>query len=363
MKDTEQRKLDGGTISTAVLHARRHARFLFGFSREEAAERVPEDAETWVFHTLKHLASDFSSEKSPVVALEDYEHEYAWPDDLGPTEWLVDECDMDLRTAMDYAPLEWALEEVPKDVVEVTLNPREWLDRLDRAKVFHDLHGDEVYWVVVKNDASPGYTEDGFAFVDDWGSVYSPEMYAFVDDDYEGYVWTGDEDDAPDIVYRETFRDYANTLAVIMPDTSKWVFDYDRGVVAWQWYDENRRNSEYDVDDVFDIAEPLIQGTYHVSTDAWRGYDTGPTATAEMVRVKSGWHSSMERTDISDRINELVSGKAHEAYGWAFPVVVMYGKTSNIMSIGLDIYAPEDGVDDVTQFFGDRSAGFKGSLR
>lgn len=54
-------------------------------------------------------------------------------------------------------------------------------------------------------------------------------------------------------------------------------------------------------------------------------------------QVSDGWHSSMEPSPISEKINALTSGEAG-VYG---PVLVKIGQTNNICTVLPTVYAPE----------------------
>lgn len=62
-----------------------------------------------------------------------------------------------------------------------------------------------------------------------------------------------------------------------------------------------------------------------------------PDDAAEWTQVRTGWHSSLESSEVSDRINALTRGDVG-IYG---PVIVKFGETNNVCSIAVSVYAPE----------------------
>jgi hypothetical protein len=58
---------------------------------------------------------------------------------------------------------------------------------------------------------------------------------------------------------------------------------------------------------------------------------------SEWEQIRAGWHSSLEKSDVSDRINALTSGDVG-IYG---PVLVKFGQTRNVCSTSLTVWAPE----------------------
>jgi hypothetical protein len=155
----------------------------------------------------------------------------------------------------------------------------------------------------------------------------------------------------------ESFDSYSDTLVVTFPDGLKAKYEYDDGIM----FDHSIYTRDFvEPGDmpagVFEAAVDIMAGSRWVSTDAWRGYSTTPGSAGDWVRVKNSWHSTMERTDVSDLINALSNGEA----GLDFPVMVVYAKTSNVMSMGIEIYAPEEHVEDINALFDNASARLAG---
>lgn len=58
---------------------------------------------------------------------------------------------------------------------------------------------------------------------------------------------------------------------------------------------------------------------------------------AEWEQIGTGWHSSLEPSAVSDAVNKITRGDLG-IYG---PVLVKFGETRNVCSVGLTVYAPE----------------------
>jgi len=156
---------------------------------------------------------------------------------------------------------------------------------------------------------------------------------------------------------RESFDTHSDTLVVTMPDGTKAKYEYDGGIM----FDHSIYTQDFLAPGelprgVFDAAVEIMVGQRWVSTDGWRGYSETPGSGGDFVRVKNSWHSTMERTEVSDVINALSNGEA----GVLFPVIVVYARTSNVFSMGIEIYAPEDRVDEMNALFEGASAQLAG---
>ena len=250
-------------------------------------------------------------------------------------------------------------EEVPEKVAEVTKPIRDpeqadlsgeteepWTATWLPAAV-KDNHG-EKHWRVVPREDEGVHTE--MAWVDDWGYVYDEDMFWRVSPD--GPYYPADPELEGRIVYTEDFME-ADTLVLQHPGMDKVRLSYRGGVIA---------DYEYVIsdlpDDLWEVITAIVSGTGWVSTDAWRGYYDGPDSIDSWVKVSSGWHSGMERSELSDAINEITAGEA----GFDFPVIVCFPLTSNVCAIGLEVYAPEPYADQVDAYLSGKTAGRVGGV-
>lgn len=110
----------------------------------------------------------------------------------------------------------------------------------------------------------------------------------------------------------ESFEDYGDTLLIVEPDGRyKMVYDGD---VAMDW---GEWTGEFDLlrGPAFEMARAIANGTHRVPVDGWRSYSDVPSeidaGEIELKEVGGGWHSTMDRSDFSDRVNLLTSGEYH----------------------------------------------------
>ncbi|QCC48110.1 hypothetical protein [Halobellus limi] len=328
MSETKQLRFDGGAIDDEILGLRRAAREVFGLSRADAVELIADDDDARPLRYLNYLAADLEVGKIESVNLAEYPHEFDLLIDVGPTAWFVGECELSLREAMDFAPLGFQLDEIeiPKRVVEAVENPREWMDRLDEAFSVRDSGGDDVFWLIPKG-------KDRFTWIDDFGHSYYEDAFEFVDGDY---LFWADDDDARDppfeLVHRDSMWEYSDNISVV-GHAGKVQYNHLDGVISESWHEST---GEYD---------DLVRAVVSRNLD-----DVG------YVSVAGGWHSSMERSDLSERINSLTRGEGHENGELDYPVVVKFGKTTNVCSLSISIYAHPDDVDMLEGFLDARAA-------
>jgi hypothetical protein len=190
------------------------------------------------------------------------------------------------------------------------------------------------------------------------GMDYAEDHDYVMGDEHATYRRIDDGPTGPMCLYcREDFDSYSDTLVVTLPYGSKAKYEYKGGIM----FDHSIYTRDFvEPGDlplgVFDAAVEIMGGQHWVSTDGWRGYSETPGKGGDFVRVKNSWHSTMERTDVSDLINDLSNGDA----GIDFPVIVVYARTSNVFSMGIEVYAPKDHVEDIKELFEGASARLAG---
>lgn len=88
-------------------------------------------------------------------------------------------------------------------------------------------------------------------------------------------------------------------------------------------------------DPEFELVSAYIRDA-DLPTDWPRRFEGAPDG-ADWRQIGTGWHSSMERSEVSERINKITRGDVG-IYG---PVLVKFGQTRNVCSQSLTVYAPE----------------------
>lgn len=334
--DNSQRTLDGNMIDDYLLALPRFAMEHWGVSRSDAhtffSGLSEEERRKWHSLTTADGAADLDFQT--IKPLD--------PDAVG---WALAEYERSPKEAPDYAGVGTADgEPVPLAVVEEMANPTEW-DRLDptRIRVVREP-GDMKNWHIEVPDDDGGTKE---AYADKHGYVYDDWAFRWVGHDRGECEYTYRDD--IDVIHTDFMADHVDTVSVVTPD-GKFSLESRSGVM-WPGNPYETPNELWDDDEVWQLAEALSDG---VGVDLPNGF----------TRVSSGWHSSMERSELSDRINQLTSGDVHEVTGWDFPVTVRFGTTNNICSLSIAVYAPEEHVDDVKALLeGKRAAPLGAGLR
>lgn len=298
-------------------------------------------------------------------------------------------------------------EQLPADVQDAAVSPDDEPDewhRVDPTDVptADCAVCDETLYRVPLADESCWRCGAHTCYVNKWGEIAHGEHVGDPAALSGGYnlALEDDDSDASHVMCGHCSERFGegNTVVVVTPDGDKFSVPYEgtvirdiNGVV-----DSETPPISEAPDLVWDAIRELVCGGTYVSTDGWRGYHTGPSETDGLSKVSSGWHSSMEQSKLSERINELTSGKFHrdtvevqrvasddlleaaftgegievetvekERDGPVldFPIAVMFGRTSNVCSIGIDVYAPEDKAEIVKGILDKRAAPGHAGLR
>lgn len=204
-----------------------------------------------------------------------------------------------------------------------------------------DTDGETLYRGLLTEEAAGNAhgTLDGVGYVDKRGNVYGDEFIMHI----EGDRYIPVDTDA-DVLHRESFHEYANTMVVVLP--------FGRGKARIEFLDgvlfTGYEHSYHDLPaDVREAADAVVKGTGWVSTDAWRGYMKTPNSLPGFARAKSGWHSTMEQSSQAETVRAITDGD----HPIAAPIIVVFGRTSNVMSTGLDLYIPEAFTEDMDALF------------
>lgn len=321
MQDTTQHAFDGGTIPDKRMNTERKARNTWGFTREQAAEWYDRhESTTSEWDTL--LDYDEAADIDP------YDVDIASP---GAVAWILEETDVGIETAIAYEGL--AIEDITEGIIEATEPPEEWT-YLDPTQVepvqcvscdhvmYHVEHT-ESCWVCGSHEC----------YIDDRGDVIHGEH---VGDPSGCYYDTQDRGRPLCGGCYESFGEYSDTLVGITEAGEKTRIEHMDGVVCnMPLYANDSDVDAYDTD-VGAIMYDIAAG--EGLPDTW-------------TAVKSGWHSSMERSDVSDAINALSNGEYHRHAGFDFPLIIRYGKTTNVCTLSLTVMVPQGEAETIEALF------------
>lgn len=136
------------------------------------------------------------------------------------------------------------------------------------------------------------------------------------------------------------------TVVIHRPSGEKFKFSYSSGIAL---------DIDYQYDELTPaekaLMEGIVAGTHYVQTDAWRGYYEIPEQADGWVKVIDGWHSTMVKTDASEKINAL--GELSEDLG--IPIAKAFTTTSNICSTGVTVYIRESDIEEFKEAIKDTS--------
>ena len=141
----------------------------------------------------------------------------------------------------------------------------------------------------------------------------------------------------------ENFDDYGSTLVVAHPRIGTVRFVYQSPVLK-----DLEGNFERLPRDLQKAVAPIVVGTKWHRTDPWRGYEQPPKRAGRFVLVMDGWHSTWlgDRSSLSDALNAIL----HREAGFDFPVLVVFGRISNLFAIGTSVYTRPGERDRVVEY-------------
>lgn len=125
---------------------------------------------------------------------------------------------------------------------------------------------------------------------------------------------------------------------------------------AVKFGDRERTSDDFQYDDPPEWWGPSFAGGLFIakphwaSSDAWRGH-TNFTVSPGWVAVASGWQTGYPDDSVAHKMtavdvyNAMIDGETPD-----FPVVWLFGVTSNIFSMTTDVYVPEANTGDWERF-------------
>ena len=162
------------------------------------------------------------------------------------------------------------------------------------------------------------YDDRAEVWVDKWGHASDPMDFAWVEGSCEFRVLG---DDPIQVIHHDMMYEHTDPVTIA---TTEGTFKFQsRGGVMWETFGDDEA-PEW----AWDTAAAVYKGELE-------GYE----------RVGTGWHSSMERSDLSDLINEITRGEFHDSAPSEIspaPVIVKFSGTGNVCSIGITVWTTDE---------------------
>ncbi len=139
------------------------------------------------------------------------------------------------------------------------------------------------------------------------------------------------------------------TMIVAFPDDGKAKIAFDSGFgIDFGHFDSEYVEIGELPDNLQDAVENIVKLSYWKKTDAWRGYfqpEIGESP-ANFVEIIDTWHSSMESSGFSERVNNLVANAP-------FPIIAVFSRTSNVCALGVTLYVESTNVEEAVGALGE----------
>lgn len=255
-------------------------------------------------------------------------HFFTDNDRLGSFLWTAEEAQQVGQRAADLAGIHMECPEVEfiqsKYLAEIFAeipHPDDWPSWTSPHSVW-EAGGERVFilpW-------SGSEDEDGVAYINPRGDVSHPSYYDWVDGDTM-VALDPDADDAPVMIHSDMMYEHTDPITIA---SHEGVFKFaSRGGVAWERYSDDNPPSW-----AWELAEAHYRGS---------------SLPGDWQKVTSGWHSSMERSALSEKINQITRGEFHADAPWDIPpVMVSFSGTGNVCSIGLSLYTCDGFAEELT---------------
>lgn len=170
--------------------------------------------------------------------------------------------------------------------------------------------------------------------IDDFGYTSSADYYAWTEGCYEFQVL--DPDDHPvQVIHHDMMHEHTDPLTIA---SDEGVFKFEsRGGVMWDSH----------------LGDCAPEWAWDLAAEKYRGDGLSEGWSS----VSTGWHSSLERSDLSDLINDITRGDFHEtATADIPPVMVAFSGTGNICSVGLSVYTHDEFAEELKEILSGKRA-------
>lgn len=300
-----QTTFDGDAINANVLRMRSRVSTAFGIDFETATGYVetPTDANEW----NRVLAVDGATDVDP--------HFFSDPDRRMAFLWTAEVAGQTGQRAADLS------------IIHMETNGEiETFFSFDKyaPKAFDDMPEDvadgEHRFYLMNEAGSPGdqvlevFDGGNGLMFDSWGHRQDGMNYRYVEGCEEFRV-LDPENHPVQVIHTDMLYEHTDPVTIA---TTDGVFKFaSRGGVMW--------SHDYDAPEwAWDAAADLYRGELE-------GYES----------VGTGWHSSLEKSELSDLINEITGGEFHDSAPSEIdpaPVIVKFSGTGNVCSVGISVF-------------------------
>jgi len=144
------------------------------------------------------------------------------------------------------------------------------------------------------------------------------------------------------LVHHDHYAEHVTKVIVVLSEDQQVVLGSRSGALWW--------NHLPDRGDVSDAPTDVLRAAVALS-DGSTPFDT-PDGFSKVV---GGWHSSKERSEQSEIMNELTSGNVPPEWTDGdddpFPYIVRYGDTNNVCAVNGSVYAYHEDHELFEQLF------------
>lgn len=305
-----QVRFDGGSVDGEIFNLRIEAIRTFDIGYAEATKLIPTDADAATWHRLLGV---------PLIEDVDY-RKLIDPAHHTAILWTAEVAGQPGSRATDLALVHIQLDGEIETFFKRDKYAVETFDQFPDDLAERD---DEFY--LLNEAGNPGdmvlewYNGGNGYFFDQWGDKCPGDYYNWVGDD-EIFRVLDPENHPVDVMHHNMMYEHIDPITIA---THNDVFKFgSRGGVMW--------DREYYSD--------APEWAWDAAVDNYNG-------DLSWHRVSTGWHSSMERSELSNMINDITSGDLPpEVDG---PVMVKFSGTGNVCSVGISVYAEHEADADI----------------
>ena len=231
---------------------------------------------------------------------------------------------------------------VPTDVAEQFDPAAEWDDHYVDADSIPQL-------TAVFGELYEGVVDGRVQFVSEWGNPTPCDHFDFTTKLKNGELPFKHEEAKLtygdyNVVHHDHYAEHV-TRVIVVTESGRKVYGSRSGIV-WPEYHMSDRSANV-TDEVLELAMSLVDADNEIETPEQFGRSLG------------GWHSSLEKSEQSEKMNALAKGDVppHMDDSDIYPYAVVYGDTNNVCTVNASVYGNETFTELIKQEFdGSRAA-------